>query len=132
MEEMGAGGDIKWMLCTRFMAKSKHSNYIWKITWNVEFTGVLLVSGGLVLEFGHPKVGLFWYLVAPDPLLPWALFPPPWEKKRKEEELELLPSGEQDIVSKDVVHITHSKHNALSRFNGKLGVGVGVFEKQTP
>ncbi|GKF16937.1 hypothetical protein Tco_0061855 [Tanacetum coccineum] len=31
----------------------------------------------LVLEVGHPEVGLFQYLIAPDPLLPRALFPPP-------------------------------------------------------
>ncbi|GKF66630.1 hypothetical protein Tco_0193147, partial [Tanacetum coccineum] len=35
------------------------------------------------------KVGLFRYLVAPDPLSPRALFPPPWDKERKEEESEV-------------------------------------------
>ncbi|GKC03721.1 hypothetical protein Tco_0995331, partial [Tanacetum coccineum] len=43
----------------------------------------------LVLAFGHLEVGLFRYLVTPDPLLPRALSPPPWEKKRKEEESEV-------------------------------------------
>nr|GEV26798.1 DNA-directed DNA polymerase [Tanacetum cinerariifolium] len=34
----------------------------------------------------HQEVGLFWYLVAPDPLSPQFLVPPPWEEERKEEE----------------------------------------------
>nr|GFD57368.1 hypothetical protein [Tanacetum cinerariifolium] len=43
----------------------------------------------LVLEFGHPEVGLFRYLVAPDPLSPRVLVLPPWEEERKEEESEV-------------------------------------------
>nr|GEY28203.1 DNA-directed DNA polymerase [Tanacetum cinerariifolium] len=41
-----------------------------------------------VLEVGHPEVGCFRYLVMPGPLSPRGLFPPPWERERKEEELE--------------------------------------------
>ncbi|GKF38934.1 hypothetical protein Tco_0118995, partial [Tanacetum coccineum] len=56
----------------------------------------------LVLELGHPEVGLFRYLVAPDPLLPRAVFPPPWEKKRREEESEELELVELELVESEI------------------------------
>ncbi|GJU05324.1 hypothetical protein Tco_1121754 [Tanacetum coccineum] len=72
---------------TGVLANSNNFSLLLRRFLNVEAN--LGMLRGWCLRLEHPEVGLFRYLVALDPLLPQALFPPPWEKKRKEEELEL-------------------------------------------